>query len=175
MIKKLLFVFVLASVFVQCEVPVDEEYDLYGDGIEDNDNPLFKVKIDGVVFSTSVVGGIIYNSQGIIMINSNELSQTGKIFGLHVESLTVGNYNLNYVNSDSAPNHAVTFTPNISEGNLYIASPIEEGSNGYINISSIDTTNHTISGTFQAHVLDFEGNSIELTNGIFNNVPYTSN
>jgi hypothetical protein len=38
MIKKLLFVFVLASVFVQCEVPVHEEYDLYGDGIDDDDD-----------------------------------------------------------------------------------------------------------------------------------------
>lgn len=177
MIKKLLFVFVLASVFVQCEVPVDEEYDLYGDGIDNNNNddPLFKVTIDGVVFHTSTVVGIIYNTQGMIMITSNQLSQTPKVFGIQVEALSIGNYSLNYLDDGSAPNHAVSYTPNASLGNLYVASPEEEGSTGFINISEIDITNHTISGTFQAHVLDFDGNAINLTNGVFNNVPYTSN
>src|SRR5690606_41062736 len=59
----------------------------------------------------------------------------------------------------------------------YVNFDLEEGTSGSVNITSINTQNQTISGTFTftgwwSNDVD-EIDPIEFTNGVFENIPYT--
>jgi hypothetical protein len=173
MIKKLLFVFVLASVFVQCEVPVHEEYDLYGDGIDDDDddevlNTTFTCSVGGVAFTG--INPVAYKHNQFLSINATN-SENKKI-QINLDTNTIGVYSLDFDNTtDWVTNnkiYSMMYSPD--EEQEFWASNAMEDSEGSVQITHYNTSNMTISGIFTAYMQDDESlEDIEIVNGVWNN------
>lgn len=163
-----------AFTFTSCEdiEPLDPTVVLNpGDG----ENPggetepgLFKVDFDGQNFATSST--LVYISGGSIIINAYR--SNGENFRFILEGTTVGTY--------AANQNLVTYSPAGSEYGFMANHPTDEDFNtGSVVITSINTTNKTISGTFhfKGYWSDFDDDSVapkDFTNGVFTNLPYTS-
>lgn len=159
--------------FTSCETePVDPELlnSFTGDNGNDNDNDpaVFKVDFNGETFNTSSAQAAMAN--GFITISAVN-PQSGEAFNIAVQGTTVGTYDF----------AVMVYMPDMDvedEGYANINPDGEMGeTDGMLVITSIDTENQTISGTFE-----FTGwwpnpddniDSIEFTNGSFENVPYT--
>ena len=123
---------------------------------------VFTASVDGSPFtgvvSTAVLGSGLFTIQGI--------DATGKSISMSVEETTPGTY----TGSDVLLTYSDDPASDDSYSNLLNDS-------GTLTITSVDTTNHTISGTFS-----FTGDYSDvnagraakrITNGVFTNVPYT--
>lgn len=127
---------------------------------------LFKVDFDSQNFSTSSTQ--VYLSGGSIIINA--FRSNGENFGFILDGTAVGTY--------AANKNFVTYTPAGSEYGFSADHPTDENfDTGSVVITSINTTNKTISGTFhfKGYWSDFDDNSVapkDFTNGTFTNLPY---
>jgi hypothetical protein len=162
--------FVLLSVLsISCDTePVDPVLNENGNG---NENPgsgsaVFKVDFNGETYVATNTLATVGN--GLISIGGLKGSN-GQAVSIVIEGTTTGTYS----GGDVA---LMDYNPGNSEysySNLFV----EGADAGSVTISSIDTANKTISGTF--HFLgkwtDDEANipSITFTNGTFTNIPYT--
>ena len=106
-------------------------------------------------------------------INISGLSSDNKLINITLNGSTAGTYALNqntlsvisYVDGNSSNTNA--FTTN--QG----ADTTQSG--GQVIVTSINTTNKTISGTFQCKVFREQDNAQEIiTQGVFNNIPYAT-
>lgn len=169
--------FALASIlFYSCEgdvEPVDSV--LIGDtdssnnnGSNNNNNYTFKADFNGATWNASSasaqVGGDFISIVGL-------KGTQGESFAFLVEANTPGTYPANV--------NILAYTPANDEygyWSLNVDNPDEN--TGSITITNIDTTNRTISGTFQfkGYWTDSDVTNIapiQFTNGVFTNVPYT--
>lgn len=164
-LTSLLLVLIMTLGFVSCDTePVDPVF------IENMpDEPVtgggtFTVDIDGETFTAQAsVAAIAEGIMTITGINNNGDSNISLLIG----DIQEGTY-------DSA---LMTYTPSIAASDFSYLSYDDDGnSTGSITITSINTTNNTISGVF--NFTGYWSNSEEemvpvvLTNGTFTNIPY---
>jgi len=134
----------------------------------ENEVGLFKVDFDGQTFSSSTT--IAYISGGSIIINAYR--SNGENFSFILEGTANGTYPANQ--------NLVTYTPAGSEYGYWGNHPTDDNADtGEVVITSINTTNRTISGTFKftGYWSDFDNETIapkQFTNGVFTNLPYTA-
>ncbi|MGV3459928.1 MAG: DUF6252 family protein [Flavobacterium sp.] len=158
-----------AAGFIACEnEPLDNNLlnDTPGGGNNNNNNgpALFKVDIDGQPFVANTTMASIGN--GLTSVGGVE-TDTGATVTLTVQGTTTGTYNavvMTYSPSDGDEFGYANF--NLSTGQI----------SGTVTISSINTTTHTLSGTFSftGWYGDEDANMppVQLTNGVFTNIPY---
>ena len=175
-IKFITYFVLLFSVFTftSCDnEPLDPPIVVGGEDPGENpgENPgaaaLFKADFDGQTFSTSTA--MAYISGGSIIMNA--IKTNGESFSMILDGTTVGTYPAN-------PN-LIGYSPAGSEYAYIGTHPTDENANtGSIIVTAINTTNHTISGTFTftGFWSDYDANlpSKQFTNGVFTNIPYTS-
>lgn len=164
-----------AFAFTSCDdnEPIDSAIVLNpGDGGENPgggvETGLFKADFDGQTFSSSST--IVYISGGSIIINAYR--SNGENFGFILEGTSTGTYPANQ--------NLVTYTPATSEYGYWGNHPTDDTADtGSVIITSINTVNKTISGTFRftGYWSDFDNETVapkQFTNGVFTNLPYTS-
>lgn len=167
----LLGIFVLTSCDGDVE-PIDSTI-ILNPGSEENPGGetqvgLFKVDFDGQTFSTSSTQA--YISGGSIIINA--FRSNGENFGFILDGTTAGTYPAN--------ENFITYTPAGSEYGFSADHPTDSNfDTGSIVITSVNTTNKTISGTFhfKGYWSDFDNETVppkDFANGVFTNLPYTS-
>lgn len=161
--------------FISCEdiEPIDSTIVL-NPGEEENPGGgepevgLFKVDFDGQTFASSST--LAYISGGSIIINA--FRSNGENFSFILDGTSIGTYPAN--------KNLVTYSPAGSEYGFMGNHPTDEDADtGSVIITSINTTNKTISGTFHftGYWSDFDDDSVapkQFTNGVFTNLPYTS-
>lgn len=140
--------------------------------IDPNPNPnptsgLFKVDFDGQTFSTSTT--LVYLSGGSIIINA--MRPQGDTFGVILSGNTTGTYPAN--------DNLIAYSPAGSEYGYTGNHPTDEIINtGSMVVTSINTTNKTISGTFQftGYWSNYDVTLAPkvFTNGVFTNLPYVT-
>jgi hypothetical protein len=141
---------------------------------EPNPNPnptpgVFKVDIDGATYTAATT--IVYITGGSIQLSA--IRANGDSFGMLLSGTTAGTY--------AANDNVVAFTPSGSEYGYWGYNPDDDTADtGSVIITSIDTVNHTITGTFSftGYWSDDTVTNIppkQFTNGIFTNLPYVSN
>ncbi|MDB5203187.1 MAG: hypothetical protein JWQ27_2596 [Ferruginibacter sp.] len=130
----------------------------------------FRAKIDGVQWVANQSSGAIRNG-GYIMINGQ--STDGKVLVIQVVDSGVHAYTLDEFGDNGA---AYVLTPNGSSfGFTSNASGDTSLAGGKVSITSIDTTNKKMSGTFKFRVLrDIDTVSHAFTEGSFTNISYTT-
>ena len=129
----------------------------------------FEVDFNGDTFVATNSVAVMGN--GTMSIGGFKTS-TGQEFGIVIDGTAEGMYGEEAL--------LMSYTPDAGSEYTYSNMNITEGlSSGEVVITEIDTENHTISGTFSFTGWwgDEEANvpSIEFTNGIFENIPYTGN
>lgn len=166
-----LFIFCVA-LFTSCSdefEPIDPAIQIPSDGGGGSTAPVFSVDFNGSTFVASnyqavIIGGSIVVS-GIRASNGDSVS-------FIVDGTTTGSY--------PAKDNIIIYQPAGTEyGYLGINYSNPDSNTGSIVITSINTTNNTISGTFNFtgywSDIDEEGVlPIAFTNGVFNNIPFTS-
>ena len=127
---------------------------------------IFKVDFSGETFTADQVQAVM--ADGMIVIGG---VQGNEQVSIAIPATTTGTYSGDQVLMAYHP----TLTPEYQYWNV----DDELNSTGSVTITSINTTNHTISGTFNfvGHWSNSEENhpSIAFTNGSFQNIPYTGN
>ncbi|KGO91902.1 DUF6252 family protein [Flavobacterium subsaxonicum] len=128
----------------------------------------FKVDFSGQTYTATTTEAVI--ADGLIAIGGIR-GTNGETVGFSVVGTTTGTY--------SGANLIMSYEPSaISEYTYNNFNPANEETSGTVTISSIDTVNHTISGTFSFTGWwgDAEANlpSVAFTNGVFTNLPYTT-
>lgn len=157
--------------FTSCETePVDPELlNSFTGGSNNTPQPAsFMVDFNGETFTTSSAQAMM--AGGFITITAVN-PQTGEAFNFAVMGSTIGTYDF----------ATMVYMPDMTvedEGYVNINPDGEMGeTDGLLVITSIDTQNQTISGTFNFTGYWPEQNSdvpsIEFANGSFQNVPYT--
>jgi hypothetical protein len=138
------------------------------------DNPVpgqFKVDIDGTTYTTSTT--LVYITGGSIQLTA--IRPQGDSFGFLLGGTTAGTYAAN------GPNNLVSYTPAGSEYGYWGTNTDDENANtGSVIVTSVNSTNHTISGTFSytGYWSDDTATGIapkHFTNGSFTNLPYVTN
>ncbi|OYQ38099.1 hypothetical protein CHU92_06690 [Flavobacterium cyanobacteriorum] len=130
-------------------------------------NQSFTVDMDGQPFVATSTSAVI--SQGLIVI-SGVRGNNGETVGIAIPSTTVGTYSGDVAFLSYESSSVAEYTYNND-------NPTTGQSSGTVTITSINTVNQTISGTFS--FIGYWGNqaenrpSIQFTNGVFNNIPYT--
>ncbi len=127
----------------------------------------FKADFDGRTFTASST--LVYISGGSIIITATRAQ--GDSFGMVIEGTSTGTYPVN--------GNLIAYTPPGSEYGYEGSHPTDENANtGSVIITSVNTTNKTISGTFQFtgfwSNFDETKPSKQFTNGVFTNLPYVS-
>ena len=103
-------------------------------------------------------------------ISINGLSKTGDQISIFLSTFKTGVYTLNS-SSDSYAFYTNIFTP--IEVDYYSNIGMAGGT---VTITSIDTINHLISGSFTLTLVNPDKNtSVTITSGVLNSVPYTGN
>lgn len=171
-IKALLSVFavVFAAVnFTSCDTePVDPVLlDTIGQQPGGAGPAVFKVDFSGDTFVATSSAAVINTTN---MAITGIKGTNGQAFSLIINGTAVGNYAAEKVLLDYNPGNNSEY----SYTNLNLSTGQESGT---VSITSIDTVNKTISGTF--NFVGWWGNeelnlpSIAFTNGSFSNIPYT--
>ncbi|ALM50347.1 hypothetical protein AMR72_16540 [Flavobacterium psychrophilum] len=172
-IKALLSVFavVFAAVnFTSCDTePVDPVLlDNIGQQPGTPGPAVFKADFSGNTFVATSSAAVISNANVAI---TGLKGTNGEAFSVLINGTAVGSYSADKVILDYNPG-----TSEYSYSNVDLTTGQESGS---VSITSIDTVNKTISGTFSfvGWWTDATLNlpSIAFTNGVFTNVPYTGN
>lgn len=130
-------------------------------------NGEFYATVDGILWKADSVQFIQVNSIGVSI---NGLSKTGEAISMIVPVFQTGTYPLGGLALSYA--QYVNLLGNVSK----VYSSDASTSGGSITISSIDTVNHVMSGSFLLNLVDLSDNSIKtITGGVFNNIPYSGN
>jgi len=168
--KLLICLFAALSVFnfTACDTePIDPNI-VVPDPTEPVEDGNFQVKIDGTQYTALATQA--YISGGSILMTATRAN--GDSFGFIIGGTTPGTY--------AANQNILAFTQNGSEYGWEASNPANVGQNtGSITISSVNTQNNTISGTFQftGYWTDTTDTTVapkEFTEGVFTNIPYTS-
>jgi len=136
-------------------------------GNNNNNGPAsFKVDVNGQPFVANTTMATIGN--GLTSI-SGVKTDTGATVTMTVQATTTGTYN----------NVIMTYSPNPDDEFGYANFNLTTGQiSGTVTISSIDTATNKISGTFSFTAWYGDSNAnmppVELTNGVFTNIPYTT-
>lgn len=162
--KFLAFFALLITSFTSCE---NEELGSgVGEGNEENpEAPLFKADFDGQTFSTTTVQA--YISGGSITIVGSK--SNGENFAFILDGTTAGTY--------AANDNLVGYSPAGSEYSYVGINPDDEDADtGSVIISSVNTTNNTLSGTFNftGYWTNYDETVApkQFTNGVFTNIPF---
>lgn len=130
--------------------------------------------IDGQVWA-SMTGGAVANlsqidvigeSTTVLQIVGLKMDQSSVSLQFPIDNLAVGTYTFN--NDETG---TLSYT---TAGGAAVYSSFEETGTFSISISQVNVSAGTISGTFSGTVLDFDGNSLSITNGVINNVSIMS-
>jgi Family of unknown function (DUF6252) len=170
------FILLFAAIgFTSCDTePVDPVL-IDDDGGQQPTGPaVFKVDFSGDTYvadqATAAVNGNMISVAGIKMSN-------GSSFAINIPGTSVGTYN---GTDEMFP--LMSYHPTLTSMFMYmnVDPTLEvEDPTGSVTITSINTTAHTISGTFTftGYWSDEEANqpNISFTNGSFQNIPYTGN
>ncbi len=181
-LKYLSFVILLLAVFMQVSCttetePIDPAV-LNPDPVDPNapgnpGNPsgpaVFKVDFDSQTFTAATT--IVYNSGGKLNIIATNAS--GASFAIIIDGITAGEYDLS-----ADTNSSIFYVPAGDEYG-YVSGNIDStASVGSISLTTVDTVNKKISGTFRFTGYYSDGlsstNSKVFTNGVFTNLPYVT-
>lgn len=166
---KFLAAFVLiftAFNFTSCDnEPLDSAIDPNEGG--ETEEALFKADFDGQTFSTTTT--MAYISGGSIIIGAYR--SNGENFSMILDGTVAGTYPAN--------DNLITYTPPGSEYGFIGSHPTDENADtGSVIITSINTTDRTISGTFTfTGYWSDESTTVApktFSNGVFTNIPYTT-
>jgi hypothetical protein len=124
----------------------------------------------------ATIGGNLWNADSLQLVlvstdgaSINGLSKTGEQISMLLPVFKVGTYTLN-AQSVSYALYGNVLT-NVS--NVYVSNSGTAG--GSVTISSIDTINHLVSGSFEFTLANPADNSTKsITKGVFDYVPYTA-
>ena len=167
-IKLLAGIFLIVTFFSCTNEPIDSAINLDDFGGNNNQPAVFKADFSGTTWTATTY-------QAVISSNSIQIVGTkpnGDTFAFMIEGNAVGNY--------AANSNLLAFTPAGSEFGYWSVNNSNPAENtGSISITSIDTVNKKISGTFvyKGYWSDTTTTSIlpvQFTNGVFTNIPYTS-
>lgn len=165
-----IFLILTAFTFTSCDnEPIDPNIDL-----DDFENPVngpavFKADFSGETWTASATQAIKSNN----LISIGGAKADGSAFSILISGSTPGTYPAN--------TNIVAYTPAGSEFGYWSVNSLNPTDDtGSVVITSINTTNHTISGTFsfKGYWSDASTTSIlpvEFTNGVFTNIPYQDN
>jgi|SRR5690606_35923805 len=165
-------VLISAVSFTACDTePVDPVLIDNPQNPEDPNNPgpgdgdaVFTVDFNGETFTATSTQASVGN--GLIVIGGFR-GANGESVSLAIDGTSVGTYN----------DALMSYDPGNSTEYAYVNFDLEEGTSGSVNITSINTQNQTISGTFSFTGWwsndEDEIDPIEFTNGVFENIPYT--
>lgn len=162
-----IFLIVTAFTFSSCDnEPIDSAIDLDDFGGNTTGPAVFKADFSGTTWNATTSQAVISgNLIQIVGAKSN-----GDTFAFLIQGNGTGNYAANL--------NILAFTPTGSEFGYWSINPTNESENtGSIAITTINTTNNTISGTFayKGYWSDATTTSIlpvQFTNGVFTNIPY---
>lgn len=157
--KKIFAMLFLASIFVACTKNDDTT----------SSNGNFTANINGVGWSANKYGAA--RSAGLTNVTG---SSSNKMYiTMTLSGQSVGVYRLTYntanalVLMDSSTSTPINYTSN--------ASTDTSLAGGYVYITTVDTANKTVSGTFWSKVYNQSTNSSKpITNGVFTNIPYAT-
>ncbi len=162
--------FFAAIGFTSCDTePVDPL--LVNNGGEQPGPAMFKADFNGTTYVADQATAAV--NAGLISVTGIKMP-SGESISLVVPGTTTGTYDL-------ADGGSLSYHSSLTATYFYInVDPsLEEDPNGSITITSINTANHTISGTFNfvgyRNDVEEDAPSITFTNGSFQNVPYTGN
>jgi hypothetical protein len=166
-----LFLLFSAVTFTSCDTePLDSAINLDDfNTVPIPANAQFKVDFSGETFNAT--NTTVYISGNTIVMEATR-GNAGEGFGFIIDGSTVGTYQAN--------ENLLTYTPSNSEYGYWSLNPENETLNtGSITITSINTTNNTISGTFNftGYWSDTTVTNILPTvfsNGVFTNLPYVT-
>ncbi|TGD59857.1 DUF6252 family protein [Flavobacterium humi] len=184
------FILLFATAFFSSCTTEIEPYEGTIPGANNPSNPsnpsspaVFKADFDGQTFTANTIQAIV-NSDYVAITG---IKSSGEFFQITIPGATVGTYTLDMTNSSSMPFGLIY---SAGSGNIpYLAADDDTGDfAGFANytdtaqivISSIDTTNKKISGTFKFTGVRFASGSsttIEtkvFTNGVFTNLSYAA-
>ena len=166
MLPAALLAFFVSLNFISCDTePVDPVFlDNIEDQVPDTGSGSFEVTIDGELFTGVQIQAVIQD--GIIAIAAVNAS------GEAVQLVTTND------DTGVSPDALMTYMPDPTNDFGYVNFDEENASTGTLNITTINTVNQTISGTFEfiGNWSDFDEENIEpavLTNGVFTDIPYT--
>ena len=160
--------------FVSCDnEPIDPAIVIGGENPGENPgNPtapaVFKADFDGQTFTTSTAQA--YISGGSITLSA--IKPNGESFAMILDGTATGTYPANA--------NLIGYSPSFDDYSYAGNHPTDENANtGSIIVTSINTENQTISGTFSftGYWTDYTDDTIapkEFSNGVFTNIPYTS-
>lgn len=167
-----LFAFISVLNFTSCDVePLDPNIIVPEPSDPNDPEPTdpgtFKVDFDGSTYTALTTQ--VYLSESSIMLTA--LRANGDSFGFIVDATQIGAYPANQ--------QLLAFNPAGSEYGYWSVNPDDATANtGTITITEINTTDHTISGTF--NFTGYWSNTDEtvapkqFTNGVFTDLPYVS-
>jgi hypothetical protein len=152
--------------FVSCDSEPVDPLLLDNEGEQPTGPAIFKVDFSGSTFTATTAQAVV--GDGVIAIMGIR-GTNGESVSLALPGSTTGTY--------SGDEVLMVYSPTAASEYQFANIDNELASNGSVVITSINTTNHTISGTFSftGHWSDTEANlpSIAFTNGSFQNIPYT--
>lgn len=158
----------LIALFASCTYePIDGTVSPDPDTVGTVNSGIFKADFSGKTWTANEVQATVSGN----FIEISAIKANGEGFGLMIEGSTVGTYAANI--------NILTFVPARSEygyWSLNDDNPAED--TGSITITSINTTTKTISGTFKFKGYwsdpDTPKAAINFTNGVFKDIPYTT-
>jgi hypothetical protein len=193
--KHLFFSLLVIVALTSCEDPVHIEYGLDGtihnndnndnndndDNNDNNDNDdnnddnddnddsstLFRATIDGDLYEPANSSATIVNG----ITNVTGIDTNGETITITIVSDQVGTYSLDFDGS-STISTGLAYKENSDATESYLSGNTIDNSTGSIEITSIDTTNNLISGTFYATARNGSGASVTITSGEFTNIPF---
>jgi Family of unknown function (DUF6252) len=161
--SRLRFCLVLLIIFsfIACSKEVSKENG-HGTGPGAGD---FYATIDGSLWNADSLQLVLVSSDGVSI---NGLSKTGDQISMLLPVFKVGSYTLNA----QSVSYALYANLLDSVANVYVSNSGTAG--GAVTITSIDSVNHLVSGTFQLTLTNPADNSKKtITKGVFDYVPYT--
>ena len=160
-LRSLFLTFILFS-FIACTKEMsDEGNNRTGPGAGD-----FYATIGGKLWNADSLQLVLVSNDGVSI---NGLSKTGDQISILLPSFKAGTYTLG-AQSSSYALYANLLTPN---SNVYVSNAGTAG--GTVTVSSIDSVNKVVSGSFEFTLTNPADNSTEtVAKGVFDFVPYTA-
>lgn len=124
----------------------------------EQNNANFHVKLDGEQFNASLAQAVWTNQQ--LEVNAENGLEN---FNIVINTPTETTYDFSETNAQLTYNAVIN-----GQANSYSASQ------GQLTITEIDEVNQMVSGTFIGDLTAADGSSIVMTEGVFNDVPYTT-
>ena len=163
--KKFTFIAILLIGFSLVITQCDKNDDNNSDNNSNNNTsqPAMSGSIDGVAWTAQQMGAQISN--GILGIAGTALQQPS--ITITIKAFTEGTYILNQGSDAVAA---------VVDGNVAYTTNSDPEAGGTVTITTINKTDSVMSGTFEFKVYGFVGSKgfKEVTNGVFTNIPFTS-